>query len=50
MTNLNDEVREKKAFDYNMFEWTYPGGLVMNARKKYDEQHRHYKNMPDIWS
>ena len=28
---------KKKVFDYNMFEWTYPGGIAMNARKKYSE-------------
>lgn len=37
MPNLTDEERKKKVFDYNMFEWTYPGGLAMNARRKYDE-------------
>ena len=37
MPNLTDEERKKKVFDYNMFEWTYPGGIAMNARKKYDE-------------
>lgn len=35
--NLTDEERKKKYFDYNMFEWTYPGGIAMNARKKYNE-------------
>ena len=35
--NLTDEERKKTVFDYNMFEWTYPGGLAMNARRKYDE-------------
>ena len=37
MPNLTDEQRKKKVFDYNMFEWTYPGGIALNARRKYDE-------------
>lgn len=37
MPNLTDEERKKKVFDYNMFEWTYPNGLAVNARKKYNE-------------
>ncbi|MDO4285501.1 MAG: helix-turn-helix transcriptional regulator [Eubacteriales bacterium] len=37
MPNLTDEERKKKVFDYNMFEWTYPGGIAMNAYRKYDE-------------
>lgn len=37
MPNLTDEERKKKIFDYNMFEWTYPGGTAMNAGRKYDE-------------
>lgn len=37
MPNLTDEERKKMVFDYNMFEWTYPGGIAMNARRKYDE-------------
>ncbi len=37
MPNLTDEERKKKIFDYNMFEWTYPGGISMNADRKYDE-------------
>lgn len=37
MPELTDEERKKKIFDYNMFEWTYPSGIAMNARKKYDE-------------
>lgn len=37
MPNLTDEERKKKVFDYNMFEWTYPNGISMNAHKKYDE-------------
>lgn len=37
MPNLTDEERKKKVFDYNMFEWTYPSGIAMNAHKKYDE-------------
>ena len=37
MPNLTDEERRKKIFDYNMFEWTYPGGISANAPKKYDE-------------
>lgn len=37
LPNLTDEERKKKVFDYNMFEWTYPGGIAMNARRKYYE-------------
>ena len=37
MPNLTDEERKKKVFDYNMFEWTYPSGLAINAHRKYDE-------------
>lgn len=37
LPNLTDEERKKKIFDYNMFEWTYPGGTSMNADKKYNE-------------
>ena len=37
MPNLTDEERRKKIFDYNMFEWTYPSGIAMNSRRKYDE-------------
>ena len=37
MPNLTDEERKKKVFDYNMFEWTYPGGTAMNASRKYNE-------------
>ena len=37
MPNLSDEERKKKIFDYNMFEWTYPSGMAINAFKKYDE-------------
>ena len=37
MPNLTDEERKKKVFDYNMFEWTYPSGLAVNAHRKYDE-------------
>lgn len=37
MPELTDEERKKKVFDYDMFEWTYPSGIVMNARKKYNE-------------
>ncbi len=37
MPNLTDEERKKKIFDYNMFEWTYPGGSTTNASRKYDE-------------
>lgn len=37
MPNLTDEERKKKIFDYNMFEWTYPGGIATNASRKYDE-------------
>ena len=37
MPNLTDEERKKRIFDYNMFEWTYPGGIAMNAHRKYDE-------------
>lgn len=37
MPNLTDTEKEKKAFDYNMFEWTYPTGIAMNAHRKYDE-------------
>ncbi len=37
LPNLTDEERKKRIFDYNMFEWTYPGGIAMNAYKKYDE-------------
>ena len=37
MPDLTDEERRKKVFDYNMFEWTYPGGASANAGKKYDE-------------
>ncbi|MCR5396579.1 MAG: hypothetical protein K6E64_03825 [Lachnospiraceae bacterium] len=32
---LANEDRKKKVFDYNMFEWTYPGGLATNAHRKY---------------
>ena len=35
--NLTDEERKKKIFDYNMFEWTYPSGIAINADKKYYE-------------
>lgn len=37
MPNLTDDERRKKVFDYNMFEWTYPGGIAMDAYRKYDE-------------
>ena len=37
MPNLTDEERKKMVFDYNMFEWTYPGGIAMNAHRKYNE-------------
>ncbi|MBR3241352.1 MAG: helix-turn-helix transcriptional regulator [Parasporobacterium sp.] len=37
MPNLSDEERKKKIFDYNMFEWTYPSGIAINASKKYNE-------------
>jgi hypothetical protein len=37
LPNLSDDERKKKIFDYNMFEWTYPSGIAMNATKKYDE-------------
>ena len=37
MPNLTDDERKKKVFDYNMFEWTYPSGLAVNAHRKYDE-------------
>lgn len=37
MPDLTDEERRKKVFDYNMFEWTYPGGIAINARRKYNE-------------
>lgn len=37
LPNLTDEERKKKVFDYNMFEWTYPGGTALNASKKYNE-------------
>ena len=37
LPTLSDEERKKKIFDYNMFEWTYPGGIAMNAQRKYDE-------------
>lgn len=37
LPSLTDEERKKKIFDYNMFEWTYPSGISMNARRKYDE-------------
>ena len=37
MPNLTDEERKKKIFDYNMFEWTYPGGIAANASRKYNE-------------
>ncbi len=34
---LSDEERKKRIFDYNMFEWTYPGGTSINATKGYSE-------------
>lgn len=37
LPDLTDEERKKKVFDYNMFEWTYPGGIALNARRKYYE-------------
>ncbi len=37
MPNLSDEERKKAIFDYNMFEWTYPSGIAVNAQKKYNE-------------
>lgn len=37
LPKLTDEERKKKVFDYNMFEWTYPAGIAVNAYKKYDE-------------
>lgn len=37
LPNLTDEERKKKIFDYNMFEWTYPGGTSINASKGYGE-------------
>ena len=37
LPNLTDEERKRKIFDYNMFEWTYPSGIAMNARRKYNE-------------
>lgn len=37
LPNLSDEERKKKIFDYNMFEWTYPGGTALNAHRKYNE-------------
>lgn len=37
LPNLTDEERKKRYFDYNMFEWTYPSGLAVNAHRKYDE-------------
>ena len=37
MPDLTDEERKKKIFDYNMFEWTYPSGIAINSRRKYDE-------------
>ena len=37
LPNLTDEERKKKIFDYNMFEWTYPGGTSVNASKGYSE-------------
>ena len=39
LPNLSDEEREKKIFDYNMFEWTYPKRVV--AQRRYNE---HTKN------
>lgn len=56
MPNLTDAERKKKVFDYNMFEWTYPGSIAMNADKKYDEHpinrmqeiredHEHFQEM-----
>lgn len=37
LPNLTDEEREKRFFDYNMYEWTYPKSLSMNADRRYDE-------------
>ncbi len=37
LPDLTDEERKKKVFDYNMFEWTYPSGIAMNALKQYNE-------------
>ena len=37
MPNLTDEERKKKVFDYNMFEWTYPGGTAGKGCRRYDE-------------
>ena len=37
LPNLTDEERKRKIFDYNMFEWTYPSGIAMNALKQYNE-------------
>ena len=37
LPNLSDEERQKKIFDYNMFEWTYPKGIARGSHKKYNE-------------
>lgn len=37
MPSMTDEEREKKIFDYNMFEWTYPNAIIVNTEKKYNE-------------
>ena len=37
MPNLTDEERKKKVFDYNMFEWTYPGSTAGKGCRRYDE-------------
>ena len=37
LPNLTDEERKRKIFDYNMFEWTYPSGIAMNALRQYNE-------------
>ena len=37
MPSMTDEEREKKIFDYNMFEWTYPNAITVNTDKKYNE-------------
>lgn len=59
LPDLTDEERKKKIFDYNMFEWTYPGGIALNAHRKYNEHPinraqeiqedaAYYKNLSDF--
>lgn len=35
--NLTNEELKKKVFDYNMFEWTFPKGMKIDAFRRYDQ-------------